>query len=175
MRGKKSSFIHIHIHYNIITTPSKKYIPFGTHSKGHFLGEKRSFRKVKDEQYKCFIHKLYKLRTLSGSSQWLGFWTFIAAAWVLSLVWKLRSFKPCSTANHSLPHPPKEKTFILMFINVCSQKVNTGDILLYIFYVFKTSFSNHARGKYLCLHVLVSNYIFLITYMRNHFNFAVHW
>ena len=33
LRGKKKThFIHIHIQYNIITTPSKKYIPFETHS-----------------------------------------------------------------------------------------------------------------------------------------------
>ena len=47
LRGKKTHFIHIHIQYNIITTLSKKYIPFETYSEGHFIGKKEASEKSK--------------------------------------------------------------------------------------------------------------------------------
>ena len=129
IEGEKSSFYpytHSVQHNN---NSIKEVYTFWNQFRGTFHRKKRSFRKVKDEQYKCFIHKLYKLRTLSGSSQWLGFWTFIAVARVQSLVWELRSLKLCSTAQRGKTTTTTKKTFIHMFINVFSQK---GGVFEYI-------------------------------------------
>ena len=126
IEGEKSSFYpytHSVQHNN---NSIKEVYTFWNLFRGIFHRKKRSFRKVKDEQYKCFIHKLYKLRTLSGSSQWLGFWTFIAVA-RRRLIGKLGTEIP-QAVQHS-PGEKKKKTFILMFINVFSQK---GGVFEYI-------------------------------------------
>ena len=127
IEGKKSSFYtytHPVQHNN---NSIKEVYTFWNPFRVTLHRKKRSFKRVKDEQYICFIHKLYKLRTLSGSSQWLGFWTFIAVAQVLSLVWELRSFKLCNTANKQTNK--QTKPFILMLINISSQKVGVFEYI----------------------------------------------